>query len=83
MVVTHSHPFDKSSDDPVKNHDHSQTEICFFSSVNINLHISTPDFVIDIKLDNYSEIFVSTEIHSEYSSPSFQIIPRGPPLRIC
>ena len=82
MVVTHSHPFDKSSNDPFEKHDHTQTEICFFSSVNINLHLATPNSVIEIKLSDYSKIFVSTKILSEYSSSSLQIIPRGPPSRI-
>ncbi len=82
LVITHSHPLDKNSDDPIKNHGHTQTEICLYSLLNINLHNSTPEFIVDFKPSVISETIVSTNIHSEYNSPYFQIAPRGPPSRI-
>ncbi len=82
LVITHSHPLDKSSDVPVKSHGHTQKEICLFSLLNINFHTATPEYNIDFKPTENSETFVSTSIQSEYISPIFQIVPRGPPSRI-
>ena len=82
LVITHSHPLDKNSDDPINSHDHTKTEICLFSLLNINLHTSTPENVIGFEPTEISEIILSTNIHFEYTSPNFQIAPRGPPFRI-
>ncbi len=82
LVVTHSHPLDKNSDDPVKSHGHTQTEICLFSLLNINFHTATPEYRIDFKPSDNSETFVSIDFQSGYTSPIFQIVPRGPPSRI-
>ena len=82
VVVTHSHPLDKNSDDPVKSHGHSQTEICLFSVLNIDLHNSITEYVIDFIAADNSETFIVANVRSEYSSPHFQIAPRGPPFRI-
>ena len=82
LVITHSHPLNKNSDDPVKNHTHSQTEICLYSLLNINIHNATSEYIIDFKPSDYSETLVSLDIHIEYTSPNFHIAPRGPPSRI-
>jgi len=82
LVITHSHPLDKNSEDPINNHGHTKTEICLFSLLNINFHTVTPEYNIDFKPTEYSEAFISTNIQSEYISPIFQIVPRGPPFLI-
>ncbi len=82
LVVTHSHPFNMESDDPVNNHGHSQKEIYLFSVLNIDLHNSIIEYVIDFIAINNPETFIVADVRSEYYSPHFQIAPRGPPFRI-
>ena len=82
LVVTHSHPLDKKSDDPVKSHGHSQTEFYLFSILNLGLHTATTEYVIDFKTSDNSGTFLVADIHIEYTSPNFQTAPRGPPFRI-
>ncbi len=82
LVATHSHPLDKKSDDPVKSHDHSQSEICLFSVLNIDLHTATAEYFIDFKTPDNPGTFLVADIQIEYTSPNYQLVPRGPPSRI-
>ena len=82
LVITHSHPLDKNSDDPVKSHGHSQSEIYLFSVLNINLHTATTQFFVDFNTSEKSETFIIADIQPKYTSPYFRISPRGPPSRI-
>lgn len=82
VVITHSHPLNRNSDDPIKNHSHSKTEICLFSLLNINLHIATPEYNIDFSTTDYSKSFVVDDVRIEYTSPNYHLVPRGPPFRI-
>lgn len=45
MVISHSHPFDHSEKGAAK-HDHTQKEICFYSSLNGDFYQSEPETFI-------------------------------------
>ena len=59
IVVTHSHPVDKSNKDgiPFNQHDHSSTEICFFQCTSFD-KVILPATI--------SVIYTPTEISSDY-----------------
>lgn len=82
LVVTHSHVADNEGDEPLNNHDHSQTEICLYCGLDIDLHISAEEIVLDLIVNNESANFIVEDVQIKYTSPRSQLIPRGPPCRI-
>lgn len=79
IVVTHSHPL-SGGDNPIKNHKHSQREICLYASLHFDLY-ETPDLV--------AFDFEEPEIHADYfiyderekAVPVLlNTIPRAPPV---
>lgn len=79
MVVSHSHPVNHENGDSSANHKHSESEICFYSSFNIDYYDVTPEFQIDKCecLDVNSFGFQSVRIPN--SAYFFHKKLRGPP----
>jgi hypothetical protein len=79
MVVTHSHPVNHENGDSSPNHKHSKSEICFYSSFNIDYYDVTPEFQIEkfecLVVNNYG--FQSFGIPN--SANYFHKKLRGPP----
>lgn len=82
LVVTHSHNFDLDGDEPANNHDHSQTEICLFCGLNIDLHIVGNDEQIDFEVVDRSTTYIVADTQSKYSTYYQHCVSRGPPARI-
>jgi hypothetical protein len=79
IVVTHSHPFDAENDNPFESHQHTKTEICFFSQLNFDYYNFSPDLqVLSVEPPECILPFLKKEVY--YNSVSlFQPDPRGPP----
>lgn len=79
IVVTHSHPVDADSNEPVNHHNHTKTEICFFNTFHFNF-VTLPDTVnvVFSVHENDVHFLVSNDIIS-YSADYLKVIPRGPP----
>ncbi|NQU52826.1 MAG: hypothetical protein HQ522_09835 [Bacteroidetes bacterium] len=82
LVITHSHTFDLEGDKRANNHQHSQTEICLFCALNINLHEVASENSFDFSIDYKAGYYVVADVQIEYTSPNFQISPRDPPFLI-
>lgn len=83
LVITHSHILDYDDEGkPIKDHNHSQTEISLFSGLNIDLHIVTTQQTIEFKISDESENFMVADVQVKNTSSNFQIVPRGPPFRV-
>lgn len=48
MVITHSHPLDKNSEDSNGDHHHNKTEICFFSNIHFDYYLVSPQIQLEI-----------------------------------
>lgn len=81
LVVTHSHNLDLDGDEPANNHQHSQTEICLFCGLNIDLHVVESDQQINFEIVNRSTTYIVADTHSKYSSHYQHSVSRGPPDR--
>jgi|GEM_PF-607132 len=79
LVVTHSHPVDTDSREPIDHHNHSKTEICFFNTFHFHFFtISEPLTVALYERETEAEFLVTEDIFCN-SSHYFKMIPRGPP----
>ena len=81
IVVAHSHPVDTENDDPLKDHDHTQTEICLFQqlkidffTVSVEMNIKPGEFFVARKF-----VIVDDEKHGR--KLAWQPLKRGPPIR--
>ncbi len=50
--VVHSHPLDKNSENPIDDHQHSKTEICFYQIANFDYFSHTNE--LQLILNSYS-----------------------------
>lgn len=81
MVVTHSHPYDKSNDsEPYKSHHHTETELLFFQNLEILFFISFSTLVFKSfnKKENltiyFTSFYVSNRLfHTQERAPPFII----------
>ncbi|MCY1720592.1 hypothetical protein OU798_09580 [Prolixibacteraceae bacterium Z1-6] len=79
IVITHSHPLDKESDDPINKHNHSKTEICLYSSLHFDFYEAPQIAGLTIDLnETHKAYFVANETIDLFS-PFLKTIPRGPP----
>ena len=81
LVVTHSHNLDLGEDEAANNHQHSQTEICLFCALNIDLHVVGNDQQIDFEIFDRSTTYIVADTESKYSSHYQHSVSRGPPVR--
>lgn len=82
LVVTHSHIIDSENDNPINDHDHTQTEICLYCDLNIDLHTVYNQVAIDFSISVKQKILFVEQNHFDYSTSIAQIAPRGPPFRM-
>ena len=82
LVVTHSHSVDLNENEPINNHEHTQTEICLFYGINFDLYTVTPQNTVDFGIIDNIGTFAVYNIYCEYTSEISQTVPRGPPFRI-
>ena len=80
VVVTHSHPIDPSGDEPIENHKHSKTEICFFNTVHFDYYDTTKFVTIDFEQDEIHHNFLVRNEQFYGSVLSLTKAPRGPPV---
>jgi len=76
LVITHSHPLDKD----VNNHDHTETEICFFANLHFDFFTFTPEIQIGNFENSSFQEYIIYDNKSTYSSTFLQIKLRGPPV---
>ena len=78
LVVTHSHPLNSNSDEPL-NHEHSKSEINLFCSLNIDFHFAQEQSQLnDVAFEWIAERRTENE-KITYNLVDYQLIPRGPP----
>lgn len=82
LVVTHSHTLDLDGDEPANNHEHSQTEICLYCGLSIDLHLVGIQAKIDFISVEKSAEYRSADTKSKYASYLQHSVTRGPPARI-
>jgi hypothetical protein len=78
MVITHSHPFDHHERGATK-HNHTQKEICFYTSLNAEFYHSEPETFVHGFQGSYlllSQPFIIVIPQSEFHG---QFWLRGPP----
>lgn len=67
IVVTHSHPYDKSDNSPYKSHEHSKSEILFFQQLNVFFAIAFIAFFIFLLQSNSNfSVFIITHTDTIY-----------------
>ncbi len=79
IVVTHSHPFNKESNEPINKHDHSKTEICLYSSLHFDFY--EPPVIAGLFIDlneTYNAYFIEND-RADSVSLFLTSVPRGPP----
>lgn len=81
MVVTHSHPVDCQEESPIKNHEHSTSEICLYSSLHFDVYNVPLNLQLLVNLNELEiEYFVIDERVPELN-PHLITSPRGPPAK--
>ncbi|MFW5756972.1 MAG: hypothetical protein ACOCWK_10230 [Tangfeifania sp.] len=79
IVVTHSHPIDSDEEQPVNDHDHTQTEIVFFQQLNFDFYTTPPE----LRINKRELIVVSKYFIADDNKYKFALLQepfkRGPP----
>lgn len=79
MVISHSHPLNHEDEKSTENHEHTESEICFYSSFNFDYYDVAPELQInncDYSVpNNYACQFVSIPKSAYYFHKKL----RGPP----
>jgi hypothetical protein len=79
MIIIHSHPVSHCNQNPINDHSHSKTEICFFHLLSFDLYETTGE----LKLNNTHLAVTAYIFHSNEKAslkPLFQYPDyRGPP----
>ncbi|MFV0593549.1 MAG: hypothetical protein ACK5M7_19410 [Draconibacterium sp.] len=80
MVVTHAHPMHPAKGEPANHHNHSKTEICFFSTLHFDI-AELPSYINTIaKLQEiHHEYFVKNDV-LRISAKNLKSNPRAPPV---
>lgn len=80
VVVTHSHPVDHDDNEPLNHHDHSKTEICFYSTFHFDFYDITEPLSCDVDLSESPVVFYIPD--SQVFTTDFHVKtdPRGPPV---
>jgi len=79
IVITHSHPISKETNQPINSHGHSKTEILLYASLHFDLYeISDFTFIEFIQTEESRNFYLADE-QLEYTALYLETIPRGPP----
>jgi hypothetical protein len=80
IMVTHSHPLSNEEGQPINEHSHSPTEICFYQLINIDYFSHSGEQLIELKIPAPDKCFNRSEIQT--ANQTFIQAPdsRGPPL---
>lgn len=80
VVITHSHPIHSEEDEPINQHHHSKSEICFFNNLQFQSYqISEPLGIQLISVEIQTEYFIADDEFFS-SEQHLKPVPRGPPL---
>ena len=82
IVVTHSHPVEKDSGQPINSHNHTKTEICFYASLHSDIYFVPVLSAVEFGIREQILRFYIPDDQSEYISPHLNSSPRGPPANI-
>jgi hypothetical protein len=79
IVISHSHPVNHATHEPINEHDHSESEICFYHLVHFEYFSVTPEIQINFNCYLLFENYFSA--HTKNSKQYFfkQDLIRGPP----
>jgi hypothetical protein len=79
IMVTHSHPISTEKGEPVNEHSHSPTEICFYQLVNIDYFSHSGELHIELVApalrNGYKHFEIQTSSQAFFREP----LSRGPP----
>ncbi len=79
VVITHSHPVNHNNNEPIQNHGHTKTEICFFNNVHFDFYnIAEPPSCF-AHVNERPVVFHISDSRFVYSVFFIKSDPRGPP----
>jgi hypothetical protein len=78
IVITHSHPLNSNSDDPL-NHDHTKSEINLFCGLNIDFHFAAEQLQLNEVVFEFLAEQRTVNEKIAFNLIDYQLIPRGPP----
>jgi hypothetical protein len=79
IVVTHSHPFNKESNERANKHNHSKTEICLYSSLHFDFYEPPVIAGLFINLNEICNAYFIESDRVNSIAPFLKSVPRGPP----
>ncbi|MEN8116610.1 MAG: hypothetical protein ABFS16_06495 [Bacteroidota bacterium] len=80
IVVTHSHPLEKSGDAPVNQHNHTKSEIILIQCLNFDFYETPGSAEANFTPDEFHKNFFISNDQVAIFSPYLKSIPRGPPV---
>jgi hypothetical protein len=80
IIVSHSHPVSTKKGEPINEHSHSPTEICFYQLVNIDYFSHSGELFFELYTPGSNKFFKRLEITEGNQTSIRKPVSRGPPL---